>query len=102
MMFTSGYGDRVVVYVTVAQPLPVGDSLVVTLGNTKYTMASVTATLYRVQFDAPSTTNTKQSFTFGVEYKQGGRVAYALDPAGGFIVRRSTFPIGDVVLQPSL
>lgn len=103
VMFTSGYGEKVVVYVTVAQPLPIGESLAVTLGNDRYAMSLVpaTTTLYRVEFDPPATANMKESFTLGVEHKRSGQTLYDLDPAGGFIVRRSTFPISDVVVQPS-
>lgn len=101
VVFTSGYGESVVVYATLAQPLPAGDSLAVKLGNQSFAMTSVTTTLYRGQFAAPTTDDLHKSTTFGVEHKRGGQTVYSLDPAGGFMVRRSTFPIDDVVLQPS-
>lgn len=101
VMFTSGYGESVVVYATLAQPLLAGESLAVKLGNDRHTMLPETPTLYRGEFAAPTTTDLQASFTFGLEHRKGGQALYALDPAGGFLVRRSTFPIADVVLQPS-
>lgn len=101
VVFTSGYGESVVVYATVAQALPAGQSLAVTRGNTRTAMSAITPTLYRAQFDAPLTTNMQEGFVFGLELRDGGKALYSLSPAGGFLVRRATYPIADVVLQPS-
>ncbi|HSK47687.1 MAG TPA: pilus assembly protein TadG-related protein [Coriobacteriia bacterium] len=101
MVFTSGSADKVVVYVTVGSPLAAGQSLAVTRGNQDIAMTAITSTLYRAQFAPPTTTDLQESFVFGVKQKKAGSTLYDLDPAGRFLVRRSTFPISDITLQPS-
>lgn len=101
-MFTAGRGESVVVYATIAAPLAAGESLAVTFGNSDITMARVTDTLYRAAFAAPLADNLQSDYTFGVKHKSGGRTLTAVAVAGGFLVRRSTFPVIDVVLQPSV
>lgn len=100
VMFTSGTGQSVVVYVSLGAPLAEKQSLVVAHGGDT-TMNKVTETLYRAQFAAPSTDDLQEAFTFDVEMKDGNKVIHAVRPAGGYVVRRSTFPIKDVRVSPS-
>jgi Flp pilus assembly protein TadG len=101
MVFTSGAGERVVVYASVAAPLVANESLNVVFGG-NIAMTKLSDTLYRAEFAAPSTDDLHASHTFGIKLdRPGNQNDYELTPAGGFMVRRSTFPILDVTVEPS-
>lgn len=99
MMYTSGAGESVVVYVSLNAALPADRTMVVTPANT--TMSKVTDTLYRAQFAAGSTSSLQEARTFGIDIKDKNKVTFSVNPAGGYIVRRSTFPVLDVKVSPS-
>lgn len=101
VMFTAGRGEQVVVYATLAAPLSTGQGVYVTYGNSDLAMSMVTATLYRCSFAAPALDDLQGYRTFGVVLKDGNRAVVSVPAAGSFLVRRSTFPIMDVTLQPS-
>lgn len=99
-MFTSGWGETVRVYIDLTGPLAPGESVMLTFGKKDYTAAPVGGDSYSVSFAAPSTDDLWAVYGATVAIVSGKKPVEELPGSLAFVVRRPTFPIKAVSVDP--
>lgn len=99
--FTSGYGETVHVYIDLIAPLAQGESLEVAFGKKTYTCGLVSGSTYAASFAAPDTEDLYATTSMGIQIlDKKGKTIEALPGNPRIVVRRSTFPVKDIEVEP--
>ena len=101
-VFTSGVGTGRALISLASPGLAAGERLELSVAGDTHEATKISDTLYEAHFPAPSTASLWQSFGVKVEIKQGGKKTETFEPAGYVSARRSTHPVLDVSVTPTV
>lgn len=101
---TAGYGQTVGVEVFVKAPLATGEGVQVNVGTTKHALVNdpLNPLRYTANISVGTTDDLWATRTLEFSVVQGGKTIEALSGTQTIVIRRSTNPIGNVRIEPTV